>query len=133
MPKIYAITHPEGIARRTARGPRSGSGSASSPLIWALNTASNWMLRLVGVDPQGRVRGGSPRSEDLKLLIARSSQGGKLDPGEAGMLSGVFHLHEQEARQVMTPIPAVVTVDVSRDGRGGAASAASTQATRASW
>ena len=29
------------------------------------------------------------------------------------MLHGVFHLHEQEARQVMTPIPAVVTVDVS--------------------
>jgi CBS domain containing-hemolysin-like protein len=27
----------------------------------------------------------------------------------------VFHLHEQEARQVMTPIPAVVTVDVSED------------------
>jgi CBS domain containing-hemolysin-like protein len=25
----------------------------------------------------------------------------------------VFHLHEQEARQVMTPIPAVVTVDVA--------------------
>jgi CBS domain containing-hemolysin-like protein len=25
----------------------------------------------------------------------------------------VFHLHEQEARQVMTPIPAVVTVDLS--------------------
>ena len=31
------------------------------------------------------------------------------------MLAGVFHLHEQEARQVMTPIPAVVTVDVSED------------------
>ena len=30
------------------------------------------------------------------------------------MLTGVFHLHEQEARQVMTPIPAVVTVDVSQ-------------------
>jgi CBS domain containing-hemolysin-like protein len=29
------------------------------------------------------------------------------------MLQGVFHLHEQEARQVMTPIPAVVTLDVS--------------------
>ena len=27
------------------------------------------------------------------------------------MLKGVFHLHEQEARQVMTPTPAVVTVD----------------------
>jgi Mg2+/Co2+ transporter CorC len=31
------------------------------------------------------------------------------------MLTGVFHLHEQEARQVMTPIPAVVTVDISQD------------------
>ena len=31
------------------------------------------------------------------------------------MLTGVFHLHEQEARQVMTPIPAVVTVDISED------------------
>jgi CBS domain containing-hemolysin-like protein len=31
------------------------------------------------------------------------------------MLSGVFHLHEQQARQVMTPIPAVVTVDVAED------------------
>ena len=52
-------------------------------------------------------------AEDLKLLIVRSATGGKIDPGEAGMLSGVFHLHEQEARQVMTPIPAVVTVDIS--------------------
>jgi CBS domain containing-hemolysin-like protein len=31
------------------------------------------------------------------------------------MLTGVFHLHEQEARQVMTPIPAVVTIDISED------------------
>ena len=29
------------------------------------------------------------------------------------MLGGVFHLHEQEAREVMTPIPAVITVDAS--------------------
>ena len=31
------------------------------------------------------------------------------------MLSGVFHLHEQQARQVMTPIPAVVTVGRVRE------------------
>ena len=54
-------------------------------------------------------------SEDLKFLIARSVSGGTLDPGEAVMLSGVFHLHEQEARNVMTPIPAVVTVDISEN------------------
>src|ERR1022692_5067364 len=31
------------------------------------------------------------------------------------MRTGVFHLHEQDARQVMTPIPAVVTIDISQD------------------
>jgi CBS domain containing-hemolysin-like protein len=51
-------------------------------------------------------------SDDLKLIIAQSA-GASLDPGEAGMLSGVFHLHEQEAREVMTPVPAVVSVDAT--------------------
>jgi CBS domain containing-hemolysin-like protein len=66
----------------------------------------------MGVDPRAEFEDISS-SEDLKLIIARSQRGGKLDAGEAGMLSGVFHLHEQQARQVMTPIPAVVTVDAS--------------------
>jgi CBS domain containing-hemolysin-like protein len=111
VPKIYAITHPEGVARRVA-GPLQLFRVVFRPLIWALNSVSNWMLRRVGVDPKAEFDEIST-SEDLKLLIVRSATGGKIDPGEAGMLSGVFHLHEQEARQVMTPIPAVVTVDIS--------------------
>jgi CBS domain containing-hemolysin-like protein len=111
VPKIYSIVHAEKTALRVAR-PLHWFRVALSPLIWALNSASNAMLRLVGVDPQAEFEEISS-AEDLKMIIARSSRGGKLDPGEAGMLSGVFHLHEQEARQVMTPIPAVVTVDIS--------------------
>src|SRR5918999_802968 len=111
VPKIYAIVHPEGTVRRTARGLQ-WFRSVFNPFIWLLNTASNAMLRLVGVDAKAEFEEVTS-SEDLKLIIARSTRGGKLDPGEAGMLSGVFHLHEQQARQVMTPIPAVVTVDVA--------------------
>jgi CBS domain containing-hemolysin-like protein len=111
VPKIYAIVNPEKTALRVAR-PLQWFSVALSPLIWALNSASNAILRVIGVDPHAEFEEVSS-AEDLKLIIARSSRGGKLDPGEAGMLSGVFHLHEQEARQVMTPIPAVVTVDVS--------------------
>ena len=111
VPKIYAITHAEGTARRTAR-LLEAFRVAFKPLIWALNTASNGMLRAIGVNPKAEFEEISS-SDDLKMIIARSATGGKLDPGEAGMLRGVFHLHEQEARQVMTPIPAVVTVDVA--------------------
>jgi CBS domain containing-hemolysin-like protein len=112
VPKIYAITHPELIARRASR-LLSAFRTVFKPLIWALNNASNAMLRWVGVDAKADFEDDLSNAEDLKLLIVRSATGGKIDPGEAGMLSGVFHLHEQEARQVMTPIPAVVTVDVS--------------------
>jgi CBS domain containing-hemolysin-like protein len=111
VPKIYAIVHAEGTALRVAR-PLHWFRVAFSPLIWLLNTASNAILRVVGVDPKAEFEEVSS-ADDLKLLIARSAHGGKIDPGEAGMLSGVFHLHEQEARQIMTPIPAVVTVDIS--------------------
>jgi CBS domain containing-hemolysin-like protein len=111
VPKIYAITHAEGVARHSAR--LLGAFRVTfKPLIWALNSVSNAMLRVVGVNAQAEFEEVSS-SDDLKLIIARSQSGGKLDPGEAGMLSGVFHLHEQQARQVMTPIPAVVTVDVA--------------------
>ena len=110
VPKIYSIVHSEKTAMRVAR-PLEVFARVFKPLIWLLNSASNWILRLVGVDPRAEFEEVSS-AEDLKLIIARSSRGGQLDPGEAGMLSGVFHLHEQQARQVMTPIPAVVTVDV---------------------
>jgi CBS domain containing-hemolysin-like protein len=118
VPKIYAITHPDRIARATAR-PLQWFRVVGKPFIWALNSASNAMLRLLGVDVDSAEFEAETRSEDLKMLIARGVTGGTLDPGEAGMLRGVFHLHEQEARQVMTPIPAVVTVDVSETVKAG--------------
>jgi CBS domain containing-hemolysin-like protein len=113
VPKLYVIDKAEGVARRLAR-PLYFFRRLFSPFIVVLTAVSDRILRALGVDPD-RVaeEGGTP--EELKALIAESFTGGKLDSGEAGMLTGVFHLHEQEARQVMTPIPAVVTVDVSED------------------
>jgi len=113
VPKIFAIVNAESVARRIAR-PLIWFNAAMRPFISALNAASNGVLRALGINPNAEFEeGGSP--EELRILIAQARTGGKLDPGEAGMLQGVFHLHEQEARQVMTPIPAVVTVDLSED------------------
>ncbi len=112
VPKFYAIDRAESVARRVARPLRTFS-VAFRPVIVVLTAVSNRILRMLGVEASLERRGGSP--DELKRLIAESYAGGHIDPGEAGMLSGVFHLHEQEARQVMTPIPAVVTVDVSQD------------------
>jgi magnesium and cobalt exporter, CNNM family len=110
-PKIYTVAKPESVAMRSAR-PLQLSSVVFKPVSVALSAAARAILRPLGIRAEG-LGEETTTSEDLKFLIARSASGGTLDPGEAVMLRGVFHLHEQEARNVMTPIPAVVTVDVS--------------------
>jgi CBS domain containing-hemolysin-like protein len=112
VPKFYAIDRSESVARRIAR-PLQGFSALFGPVIRAITFISSRLLRMLGVDMGKEPGGGSP--DELKRLIAESHAGGQLDPGEAGMLTGVFHLHEQEARQVMTPSPAVVAIDVSKN------------------
>jgi CBS domain containing-hemolysin-like protein len=110
VPKMLAITHAELTARRVAR-PLNWFRIATAPVTKGLSAISNAIVRLFGVDPTDIEE--KHTVEDLKQIIDSSRLGGMLDPGEAGMLGGVFHLHEQDARAVMTPIPAVVTIDYS--------------------
>ncbi|HEX8857229.1 MAG TPA: hemolysin family protein [Thermoleophilaceae bacterium] len=111
VPKLYTVAFAEKVARRVAR-PLQASSVIFRPISSVLSNVARLVLRPFGIEAEG-LGEEQTTSEDLKFLIARSASGGVLDPGEALMLRGVFHLHEQEARQVMTPIPAVVTVDVS--------------------
>jgi CBS domain containing-hemolysin-like protein len=112
VPKFYAIDRAESLARRIAR-PLSAFRALLGPMVVGVTAVSSWLLKLLGVEMSREQEAGTP--EELKLLIAESSAGGQIDPGEAGMLTGVFHLHEQDARQVMTPIPAVISVDIAED------------------
>lgn len=107
-PKMVGIAQAEQLMLRIAR-PMALFRILFSPLIAVTNAPAQWLVRRVfRIDVVGEEEG---TAEDVQLLIARGAEGGRLDRGEAVMLSGVFHLHEQEAREVMTPIPAVVTVD----------------------
>jgi CBS domain containing-hemolysin-like protein len=110
VPKLVAISRTERTARRLAR-PLEAFRSFSAPFTVGLTAVAKRIARLFGVTTEQLAE--KHTSEDIKVIITQSGAGGDLDPGEAGMLSGVFHLHEQEAREVMTPIPAVVTVNAS--------------------
>ncbi len=113
VPKIYAIVNAERVAKVVAP-PLNLFNKIMRPFIHLLNAASNGMLRPLGIKADAGFDEDSS-AEEVRAIIAQAHAGGHLDPGEAGMLTGVFHLHEQQARQVMTPIPAVVTVDLSED------------------
>jgi magnesium and cobalt exporter, CNNM family len=122
-PKMMAITRSEAVLRWTAV-PFEWFRILFNPVIWALNGAANFVVtRILRIEIEGDLEEMS--SDELRQLVTRGKQliarggGDKLDKGEVEMLHGVFHLHEQEARQVMTPIPAVVTVNVSETVEAG--------------
>jgi CBS domain containing-hemolysin-like protein len=108
-PKLIAIAAAERIIRAIAR-PLEFFRTIFRPLIVITNAPAQFFAhRILRLEVETDAEAAS--SEELQVLISRSAMGGDLDPGEAVMLRGVFHLHEQEAREIMTPIPAVVTVD----------------------
>src|SRR3954453_11660603 len=114
VPKIYAISKAEQTAKRVAR-PLALFTRIFRPFVRILDWASTRLLRIIGIRSSEIGEDGVESPDELKRIIFQAYSGGKLEENEASMLSGVFHLHEQEARQVMTPIPAVVTADVSED------------------
>jgi CBS domain containing-hemolysin-like protein len=109
-PKMVGIAGAEALLLRIAR-PLALFRRVFHPLILLTNKPARFLVERVFRMKVESEEETSP--EELRLLIARGAERGRLDAGEAGMLSGVFHFHEQQVREVMTPIPAVVTVDAS--------------------
>jgi CBS domain containing-hemolysin-like protein len=112
VPKIYSIVKAESTAMLVA-GPLRASPRHAPVHLRAQRRLQHAACARPDRPDAAMEEGATP--EELRVLIAQGRAGGQLDPGESGMLEGVFHLHEQEARQIMTPIPAVVTVDTSED------------------
>lgn len=127
-PKTIAIQRAEATASRVAR-PLEWFRWLFAPVIYVLNGAGNGLVRLLGVQPASEHELAST-PEDFQILIEQSERGGQLDPEEADMLEGVFGLHETPTRDVMTPRPAVATLDGDLPAREGLKLALATRHSR---
>ena len=74
VPKMLAISHAEGTARRVAR-PLNWFRAVTAPVVFALSGLSNAIVRLFGVNPADL--GESHTAEDLKQIIDSSRMGGR--------------------------------------------------------
>ena len=85
-PKMTAITHAERVARWCAR-PLEWFRVGLHPVIWALNGASNFVVkRILRIDVESDAEAAT--AEELRVLIGRGERYGELDPNEADMLEG---------------------------------------------
>lgn len=102
-PKNWAILYPDRILPILAV-PLVVITYILYPLIWVLNTASNGLLRLSGVEINHDVHGGMPHTEEeLRGLLAQAVAQGTIGKGKARILTSAFEFGELKTRQIMTP------------------------------
>ena len=110
-PKMFALSRAESTASRLS-GAVHLTMLLLRPMVLLLDRMTNLVLRPLGVnsaDHSHELQNG----EELRASIIASASGGTLDRGEATMLSGVFSMHQQEARHAMTPRPKLTMVRAS--------------------
>lgn len=82
------------------------------PLILVLNSAANWTVRLLGIEPREELAG--VRSmEELELMIRSSGEEGQLDDDEMSLLTRAITFTEKVAADAM--LARVSVIGLSRD------------------
>jgi len=109
VPKRLGINSPERIAQVVA-GPMILISKIFSPIISMLSNATNFVLRLLGVNPSIEP---PITEEELQLLIDQGTQAGVFAESEQDMVEGVFSLGDQRVYSLMTPRTEFVWLDVN--------------------
>jgi CBS domain containing-hemolysin-like protein len=100
-PKSWAIAHPERSATLLAV-PMRAFMAVSRPLLRALNSAANVLVRRVGVEPSNELAvGHSP--DALRHLVEHSANVGALDAGFSAQISTALELEHLTVGELLGP------------------------------
>jgi putative hemolysin len=109
VPKRLGINSPERIAIVVA-GPILFISKIFSPFIRLMSSATNFVLRLIGVNPSNEP---PITEEELQMLISQGTQAGVFEEAEQDMVEGVFSLGDQRIYSLMSPRTEIVWLDVN--------------------
>jgi putative hemolysin len=111
VPKIAAIHNPESMALFVA-GPTELFGKVFRPFIWVVNRASDFFLRLLGMEAADTHKA-VHSVEELQALVIQSSRAGVLEPEETAIAQRAFELGDLSAHDVMIPRTELASVSVT--------------------
>ncbi|MFN2400124.1 MAG: hemolysin family protein [Gemmatimonadaceae bacterium] len=109
-PRTLAMAQPEQLARFLAP-PLMVFSWVAAPFTFLLTRTSRWVegrFRNLAQSEEESVHS----SEELRLLVERSQEGGALLRPEAELLEGVFEFSEKNAREVMTPRTEIIALSL---------------------
>jgi CBS domain containing-hemolysin-like protein len=111
MPKIYAITKHEATTLFCVY-PLHYFTNIFKPFIWFLNAASNFMLSLIGFDPN-QLHQNEVSEKDIRLLLIESQEGGHVSAREQKIIENTLDLEIKLARRYMVPRSKIIYVDTN--------------------
>jgi len=101
VPKIWAIQSAERASLAIAY-PLRLFAMAFKPLIWVINSLSNSLLRLLGVNPEATHEGVHDASE-LQAILASSASAGKITIRQREFAQNILEFSNLQVRHVLVP------------------------------
>lgn len=80
------------------------------PIIWVLNGFANFLLRLIGIQPQSQE--GAHSSEELQYLLDKGKESGALNNAEHELIKNVFDFNERIVKNIMVPRTKIVAIEL---------------------
>jgi len=108
VPKRLALSAPEKVSSIVAM-PMLILSRATAPFVWTLNRSSGVLLRLLRVKHRGD---SAATEEEIRLLVAESTEQGVLDADEQAMVNRVLRLGDRTVDSVMTPRMRIAWLDM---------------------
>jgi CBS domain containing-hemolysin-like protein len=109
VPKNLAIARPVRVAYRTA-APLRLVNSLFRPVIVFLNSAANWTVRMIGIEPREELMPVRSLSE-LELLIRSSREAGTLLEEEYALLSRSITFARRTASEALVPRTSIIALN----------------------
>jgi CBS domain containing-hemolysin-like protein len=82
------------------------------PAIWLLNGLANWLLqRIFHLEPV-KESSSAHNEEELRLILQESARAARISPVSQEIAANAFEIRRRVVREVMTPRPEVVHLDV---------------------
>ena len=109
VPKRLGLNSPEKISQMVA-GPMLFLSNVFSPFIKLMSGATNFVLRLLGVNASSEP---PITEEELQMLISQGTQAGVFQEAEQDMVEGIFSLGDSRVYSLMTPRTELVWLDIA--------------------
>ncbi len=109
-PKMLAIKSPKSVSLIVAI-PLNLFYIAFKPIVWMLNHAANFILRVIGIQAvpdSERINS----EEELRLLISEGRKSGAIDQTEHQLIEKIFEFNDKQVKEIMVPRNHMAAIDI---------------------